>query len=260
MKKSIVIGVTAFAAAALPTTAFAWSGAKVTDVSCPELHVTAPVESGNWAVEVREGVATTGTAFSALPKPILRQEFPGSKYDTVIGGFYTADANARIVTVAVGNAKNLSDGFAAKTVQVVNCAAPKGTPGPQGPAGPTGPAGPKGDTGAKGADGKTGPAGPAGKDGATGPAGPKGADGKTGATGPAGPKGDVGPAGPQGPKGDPGAIGATGARGAAAIAAKVNTLKVTIPGQRCRVASNAKYTFVTCTPIRSKVTVPAVAG
>lgn len=147
-------------------TAFAWGGASITDVSCPELHAVLPPESGPWKVEVVEGVVSSVSQLSG--KTVLyARNVNGSSYPQVLGGFYTPTDDQYTVTVVAGNAANTSDGFVYKTVTVNYCSAPKGTPGPQGPAGPQGP---------------TGPAGPPGATGSPGPPGATGAPGTPGAT------------------------------------------------------------------------------
>lgn len=147
--------------------ALAWGGASITDVSCPEVHAVLPVESGPWKVEAVVGSATSPSGLSGK-QVLLNINLNGSSYPQVIGKLYAPTDAQTLVTVVAGNAANLSDGFVYKTVELTNCSAPSGTPGPQGPQGPAGPQGPIG------LPGPSGGVGPQGPTGGTGPAGPPG--------------------------------------------------------------------------------------
>lgn len=134
--------------AVLPASALAWDGGKIKSVSCPEIHFYAPPETGAWRVEAVEGVAQSPQQLAG--KTILYSvDVQGSWFGQVVGGFYLPDNASHTVTVVIGNAANIADGFQYYTTVMTNCAAPKGTPtpGPAGPAGPQGPAGPAGPPG-----------------------------------------------------------------------------------------------------------------
>lgn len=199
-KKFKILAVASIAAAFLvfAGTALAWGGGSVTDVSCPEIHLVLPVESGPWQVDVVSGAVTSASQAESAPV-LYSEQVNGSSYPIVLGDFYTLTNAQQTVTAVAGNAANLSDGFVYKTDSLgANCKAPAGTPGPQGPAGPAGPTGPQGPTGPTGPAGPKGNTGPAGPQG---PAGPSGGAGLPGLVGPQGPSGPAGPAGPQGPAG-----------------------------------------------------------
>lgn len=199
MKKILAIASLAGAFLLSPASALAWDGGQVTDVSCPEIHFIAKPENGPWKVKAVEGIATSASQLAG--KTVLYDKnIAGSNYPQVTGNFYLPTSATKVVTVALGNASNMADGFVYKVVQMSNCQPPAGIQGPPGPAGPKGDTGPRGPAGPAGADGATGPAGPRGTEG------PAGADGANGPAGPAGPMGPAGPLGPIGPVGRPGPV------------------------------------------------------
>jgi hypothetical protein len=173
MKKILLAFATCVAVLAPATGAMAWSGAQVTDISCPEIHATLPKEAGSWRV-----IATD--EFGHVLRQADFNTTAGTKY-VVVGKTYALDDAEHTITVTVGNATNINDGKVTSSRSVQFCGPPTGTPGPQGPKGDTGPAGPKGADGA-GTGGAVGPQGPKGLDG-TGTAGAKGDKGDTGAAG-----------------------------------------------------------------------------
>lgn len=171
MKKLLlaVLGST-IALLAFASTALAWGGAMITDVSCPEIHLTLPPESGPWWVEAIVGAVSSPYEVGGKPILVDDNDVAGSVYPVVVGGLYTKTDEQTVVTVVAGSAANLVDGFVYKTVSLVNCLAPAGTPGPAGPPGIPGPAGPPGPSGTPGPPG-VGTPGPAGPPGPQGPPG-----------------------------------------------------------------------------------------
>jgi len=127
----MVAAITAILTMALAPAAFAWQGAKVVSISCPEIHALLPVENGKWQV----------TAKDEQGHVLLSVQVPGHSYEQVIGGLYTLDNATHQVTVTVANAANANDGRVTLTRQLTNCASPLGVPGPPGPPGPAGPPG-----------------------------------------------------------------------------------------------------------------------
>lgn len=182
--------------------AYAWGGnGQIKLVSCPEVHVmlntSDKVEGGKWGwLVVQDGskVISSGT---------FAKNYQNTEY--IIGNNYATDNGEHVFTVYIGGASNPKQDLGdKKSVNVINCGAPEGKPGPQGPQGPTGPAGPQGP---KGNTGPAGPQGPAGPAGPAGPQGPAGAPGKPGVIGPQGPRGERGPRGHQGKRGRHGPVG-----------------------------------------------------
>jgi hypothetical protein len=108
--------------------AFAWGGAKITSVSCPEIHTVLPVENGPWKVLATDEAGHT----------LVNVNVPGSAFEQIIGGLWTLDNATHQVKVTVGNAANINDGKVTQTTQMTNCAAPVGRPGPVGPKGDPG--------------------------------------------------------------------------------------------------------------------------
>lgn len=132
-----VAGIILAGGAAHPSLGLAWGGAQVQPLSCPEIHLSLPSEQGDWNVQARLGRVTGSTpaqryaSFVALPfalnadgSAILNRNVAGSDVEQVIGGFYLPTALPTVVTVAVGNASNLADGFTYRTSTMTNCAAP----------------------------------------------------------------------------------------------------------------------------------------
>jgi hypothetical protein len=199
LKKLLALTVMAFML--IPSSAYAWSGAQITDISCPEIHVYLPKENGSWKVKGVVGATTV--------VDVNVNTTAGAK-TVVVGNFYAPSAAEATATVTVGNAVNINDGKVVKSVTFVNCAGPVGTPGPagpkgdSGPQGPTGPAGPKGDRGETGADGLPGSPGNPGAPGVDGKNGVDGIPGLDGKAGLNGLTGAVGQRGKQGLRGKTG--------------------------------------------------------
>lgn len=198
-KLLIATAVTALASvAAFVNPAFAWSGASVDLISCGEVDISFPHESGPWGYRIEENGHLLRAGTSASPAQ--------GRKELSIGVRATTDAEVLIV-VTVGNAANMNDGKVVRSGYFVYCGPTAGTPGPAGPAGPagpTGPAGPKGDAGPAGPSGPAGPAGPKGDQGipgVTGPSGIAGVAGKPGLTGKTGKTGKAGKRGLRGLKG-----------------------------------------------------------
>lgn len=124
---------TAVATLAMASSAFAWNGGQITSVSCPEIHLKLPVESGNWQVWAVEN-----------GKTVYSTQVPGASFEQVVGGFWMPDNATHKGYVYAANAANLNDGKVSLPYQLTGCASPIGAPGPPGPAGPAGPAGPPG--------------------------------------------------------------------------------------------------------------------
>lgn len=120
----IVVVLAVFASLALAPGALAWDGASVDLVSCPELHATLPDAPGPWKVQAREGAASSFAEFGRLPL-LVEYIVPAHAGPTTIGNFYLPDDAAHIVTVAVGNAADMADGFAAsQPTQMLGCGRP----------------------------------------------------------------------------------------------------------------------------------------
>ncbi len=205
MKKLLTLTMMAFVL--IPSSAYAWSGAQITDISCPEIHVYIPKENGSWKVK--------GVIGSTTVVDVNVNTTAGAK-TVVVGGFYAPSAAEATATVTVGNAVNITDGKVEKSVTFVNCSGPVGTPGPAGPKGDNGPQGPTGPAGPEGARGPTGPAGlpgPKGDQGAPGNPGANGIDGKDGIPGLDGKPGLDGLPGILGPQGVAGPQGKRGKQG-----------------------------------------------
>jgi hypothetical protein len=160
--KALFVGVLTAAFLIIAATAYAWAGAgKITNASCPQTDVVANAESGQWEFIEVEGTATSAAELAG--KTVLYEEdFTGITGETQSFSVNTPTNAATPITVAIGNAANMSDGFVYVNLVAHNCAATSG------PAGPAGPQGPQGPTGA------TGPAGPQGPQGATGLTGSSG--------------------------------------------------------------------------------------
>lgn len=146
-----ILGMSVAALFVMPGMAFGWSGANIVTISCPELHLYLPKENGKWRViakdelgRVLKDIQVSGGG-TALPD--------GS--NVVIGNTYEVDNGEHIVTVAVGSAANMRDGYKQNYIRWIDCAPPVGVQGPPGPSGPSGPAGPPGTSGTDGTDGST---------------------------------------------------------------------------------------------------------
>jgi hypothetical protein len=126
--RALIAGAAVLAALVVPGTAFAWSGAQITSVSCPEIHAKLPVENGPWKV----------LAVDEQGHTLVNVNVPGNASEQIIGGLWLLDNATHQVRVTVGNAANISDGKVTRTTQMTNCAAPVGRPGPPGAPGAPG--------------------------------------------------------------------------------------------------------------------------
>jgi len=189
MRKLIaVMAATIMACLALSSSAFAWGGAKIEPLSCPEIHFNAPPENGPWKLDARLGqinpnqsAAKRVADFLALPSVPGQGPWlvTGDVDPQVQGKFYLPSDAPTVVTVALYNAANPNDGFVYQRTIMSGCGPLPTNTGPAGPAGPPGTPGQNGSNGTDGSNGSNGTNGSNGSNGSNGRDGVNGRDGDT---------------------------------------------------------------------------------